>query len=91
MVILALSTAATIGQIIALIVIGLIVGALGRLVHPGPDPISLLTTAAIGVASLLIAGLLLPRAIGFLGYVVAILIAVGLVALVSNRRRRRLR
>lgn len=88
MLILALSTAATIGQIIVLIVIGLIVGALGRLVHPGPDPIGLLTTAAIGVASLLVAGLLLPRAIGFLGYVVAILIAVGLVALVSSRRRR---
>jgi uncharacterized membrane protein YeaQ/YmgE (transglycosylase-associated protein family) len=88
---LALSAAGTVVAVIVLIIAGLIVGALGRLIHPGPDPMGLIATAAIGVASLLIAGLLLPRAIGWLGYLVAVLIAVALVALVSGHRRRRAR
>jgi hypothetical protein len=28
-----------IGRVIGLIVVGLVVGGLGRLLHPGPDPI----------------------------------------------------
>jgi uncharacterized membrane protein YeaQ/YmgE (transglycosylase-associated protein family) len=86
-----LSATATIGAIIALIVVGLIVGALGRLIHPGRDPIGLLGTLVIGVASVLVVGLLLRGPIGFLGYVVAVAVALILVALVSRSRRRRVR
>jgi uncharacterized membrane protein YeaQ/YmgE (transglycosylase-associated protein family) len=68
-------------HIIGLILVGLVVGALGRLFHPGSDPIGLVMTTVIGVASLLIAGLLIG---GFLGFVVAIIIGVVLVALWSR-------
>jgi len=68
-------------HIIGLILVGLVVGALGRLFHPGSDPIGLVMTTVIGVASLLIAGLLIG---GFLGFVVAIIVGVALVALWSR-------
>ena len=47
-----------IGRIIGLILVGLIVGALGRLVHPGRDPMPIWLTIVIGVAAALIAGLI---------------------------------
>ena len=84
-----LSATVTVGEIVALVVVGLIVGALGRLIHPGHDPIGLLGTLVIGVASVLVVGLLLRGPIGFLGYVIAVAVAVLLVALVSRSRRRR--
>ena len=65
-------------HIIGLILIGLVVGALGRLFHPGRDKMGLLMTMVIGVASVLIAGLLIH---GFLGFVIAVVIGVVLVAL----------
>ncbi len=68
-------------HIIGLILIGLIIGYLGRLFHPGRDRMGLLMTALIGVASMLIAGLLVG---GFLGVIVAIVVAVVLVALWSR-------
>jgi len=68
-------------HIIGLILIGLLVGALGRLFHPGRDKIGILMTVAIGVASVLIAGMLIH---GFLGFIIAIVIGVLLVALWSR-------
>lgn len=68
-------------HIIGLILIGLVVGALGRLFHPGRDRMGLLMTMAIGVASVVIAGLLVG---GFLGFVVAVVVGVVLVALWSR-------
>jgi uncharacterized membrane protein YeaQ/YmgE (transglycosylase-associated protein family) len=44
--------------IIGLLVTGLIVGALGRLLLPGRDPMSMLQTIALGIAASLIAGLI---------------------------------
>jgi uncharacterized membrane protein YeaQ/YmgE (transglycosylase-associated protein family) len=74
-------------HIIGLILIGLLVGALGRLFHPGRDKMGLLMTMLIGVASVLIAGMLIG---GFLGFVIAVIIGVLLVAawsrLVEARR-----
>ena len=79
-------------HIIGLILIGLLVGALGRLFHRGQDPMGLLMTIVIGVASVLIAGLLIG---GLLGFILAIVIGVALVALwsrfVEPRRKSRLR
>jgi uncharacterized membrane protein YeaQ/YmgE (transglycosylase-associated protein family) len=68
-------------HIIGLIIVGLIVGALGRLFHPGRDKMGILMTMVIGVASVLIAGLLIH---GFLGFIIAIVIGVALVALWSR-------
>jgi uncharacterized membrane protein YeaQ/YmgE (transglycosylase-associated protein family) len=68
-------------HIIGLIIVGLLVGALGRLFHPGRDKMGLLMTMVIGVASVLIAGMLIG---GFLGFIVAVLIGVLLVALWSR-------
>ena len=39
-----------------LIIVGLIVGALGRALHPGKDPMGWILTLALGVVSLIIAG-----------------------------------
>ena len=68
-------------HIIGLIVVGLLVGALGRLFHRGRDRMGMLMTIAIGVASVLIAGLLIG---GFLGFVLAVIIGVVLVSLWSH-------
>jgi uncharacterized membrane protein YeaQ/YmgE (transglycosylase-associated protein family) len=73
-------------HIIGLIVVGLIVGALGRLFHPGRDAMGWITTGIIGVTSLLIAGLLIG---GWLGFVLAIVIGVVLVSLWSHFVERR--
>lgn len=48
-----------IGSIISAIVIGLIVGLLGRLIVPGRQNISLLMTVIIGIIASLIGGVLL--------------------------------
>jgi uncharacterized membrane protein YeaQ/YmgE (transglycosylase-associated protein family) len=44
--------------LIALVVGGLIVGALARLALPGPDPMSIPMTIVLGIAGSLIGGLL---------------------------------
>jgi uncharacterized membrane protein YeaQ/YmgE (transglycosylase-associated protein family) len=41
---------------IALIIVGAVVGALGRMFHPGRDPMGFIVTTLIGIASLVIAG-----------------------------------
>jgi uncharacterized membrane protein YeaQ/YmgE (transglycosylase-associated protein family) len=44
--------------LILLAVSGLIVGALGRLALPGPDPMSIAATIGIGIAGSFVAGLI---------------------------------
>jgi uncharacterized membrane protein YeaQ/YmgE (transglycosylase-associated protein family) len=65
-----------VGELIALIAVGLVVGALGRLLSPGRDPMGLVMTVLIGVASLLVAGFVFG---GILQWVVGIAVAVVLV------------
>jgi len=62
-----------------LIIVGLIVGALGRALHPGKDPLGWLLTLALGVVSLIIAGLIFSD--GVLAFVVGIVIAAVLLAI----------
>ena len=69
--------------IFGLIIAGLVVGALGRLFHPGRDPMGLLMTIGIGIASVIVAGILIGHH-GFWTFLVAVLIGVGLVALVGR-------
>ena len=47
-----------IGYLIALAVVGLVVGALARLALPGKDPMSIPATIGIGLAGSFIAGLI---------------------------------
>ena len=75
-----------IGRIIGLIVVGLVVGALGRLVHPGRDPMPIWLTIVIGLAAAIVAGLLIH---GVLGFILAVIIAAVLVALVGAGYRTR--
>ena len=67
---------------IALIIVGAIVGALGRLFHPGRDPMGFIVTTLIGIASLVIAGLIFDSAI--LEFIVGVIVAVVLVALIGR-------
>jgi uncharacterized membrane protein YeaQ/YmgE (transglycosylase-associated protein family) len=64
-----------------LIIVGAVVGALGRLLHPGSDPMGWIVTILLGIASLVVAGLILN---GFWQFVVGIIVAIVLVALVGR-------
>ena len=77
-----------IGEIIGLIVVGLIVGALGRLINPGRDPMGLLATLVIGVASMLIVGLIVESTLWsfVLGVIVAVILVSVYARLVGPRR-----
>jgi uncharacterized membrane protein YeaQ/YmgE (transglycosylase-associated protein family) len=75
--------------IIGLIIAGLVIGALGRLVHPGADPMPIWLTMLIGIAASLIAGLLIGN--GLIGFILAVIIAAVLVGVVGNMRRGRAR
>jgi uncharacterized membrane protein YeaQ/YmgE (transglycosylase-associated protein family) len=63
------------------IVVGAIVGALGRLLHPGKDPMGWLLTIAIGVISMVVAAAISG---GWLAFIIGVVIAVILVALVGR-------
>jgi uncharacterized membrane protein YeaQ/YmgE (transglycosylase-associated protein family) len=78
---------------ILLIVIGAVVGVLGRFLNPGADPMGLIMTVLLGIASLVVAGLIFD---GILQFVVGVIVAIILVSVVSrlwggNRGRRPLR
>ncbi len=68
------------------LIVGAVVGALGRLLHPGSDPMGLLLTIAIGVASLLVAALISS---GWLAFILGVIVAVILVWLVGRFSGRR--
>lgn len=58
-----------------LIIVGAIVGALGRLLNPGSDPMGWIITILLGIASLVIAGLIFDGALQFIvGVIVAIVL-----------------
>ena len=74
----------------ALIVSGLVIGALGRLAIPGRNPMGILMTIAVGIGGSLAGGLV----VRFLGlgqgaaFIASVLCAAGLVYLVSGQQRR---
>jgi uncharacterized membrane protein YeaQ/YmgE (transglycosylase-associated protein family) len=69
---------------ILLIIVGAIVGALGRLVHPGRDPMGFIVTTIIGIASLLIAGAIFHHHHHIWAFVVGVIIAAILVAIIGR-------
>ena len=72
---------------ILLIIVGAVVGALGRLFHPGSDPMGWILTILIGIASLVVAGLIFEN--DALKFIVGVVVAVILVALVGRAFRGR--
>jgi uncharacterized membrane protein YeaQ/YmgE (transglycosylase-associated protein family) len=72
----------SIGEVIGLIIVGLVVGALGRLIHPGRDPMGILMTIVIGIASTLLVFWLVGG--GVLGWILAVVVAIVLVAIWSR-------
>jgi uncharacterized membrane protein YeaQ/YmgE (transglycosylase-associated protein family) len=63
------------------IIVGAIVGFLGRLIHPGRDAMGFLLTVAIGVVSMLIAAIISS---GWWAFIIGVIIAAVLVALVGR-------
>lgn len=75
------------GFVLSLVITGLVIGGLGRLVVPGPNPMSLWLTLAVGIVGAFVGGVITAIIGG--GIVVAvvleILVAAGLVVLISRR------
>ncbi len=67
------------------IIVGAVVGALGRLLHPGRDPMGWLLTIGIGIVSMLVAALISS---GWLAFIIGVIIAIILVALVGRMASR---
>ena len=63
------------------ILVGALVGALGRLIHPGRDPMGWLLTIAIGVVSMIIAAAISG---GWLAFIIGVIVAALLVMLISR-------
>jgi uncharacterized membrane protein YeaQ/YmgE (transglycosylase-associated protein family) len=85
-----------IGVIISAIVVGAIIGALGRLVVPGRQNISIWLTIAIGIVAALVGGLIAQalgvgntKGIDWIKLIIQIALAAIGVALVAGRARSR--
>jgi uncharacterized membrane protein YeaQ/YmgE (transglycosylase-associated protein family) len=75
--------------IVLLAFTGLIVGGLGRLALPGPDPMGLWATIGLGLLASLIAGLLMAALTGDRNggsFIVSVIVATLLVYLVRRSR-----
>ena len=74
--------------ILGLILSGLIIGALGRLAVPGPNPMSIGMTILVGIGGSLIGGLIGQVLFGRPGgLILAVLCTAGIVYLMSRRSR----
>jgi len=78
-----------IGYLISLVIVGFIVGGLGRLVVPGPNPIGAGRTLGVGLIGAFVGGLVGGLlGIGVFAIIFEVAISAGLVYLVSGRSRR---
>jgi uncharacterized membrane protein YeaQ/YmgE (transglycosylase-associated protein family) len=71
--------------VISLLIGGLIIGALGRLVVPGPNPMGILATIAVGILGSLLGGLVGREVFGWryrYSGVAAFVLAIGFTALI---------
>jgi uncharacterized membrane protein YeaQ/YmgE (transglycosylase-associated protein family) len=79
-----------IGYLLSLVITGLIVGALGRLAIPGPNPMSIGMTILVGIGGAFIGGIVayaLGTGVGF-AFILEVLAAAGIVYLMQRRPRR---
>jgi uncharacterized membrane protein YeaQ/YmgE (transglycosylase-associated protein family) len=76
--------------IILLAITGLIVGALGRLALPGPDPMGIGQTILVGIGGSLIAGIVGRLLFGGRGggFLLAVVCSLGIVYLIRRSRER---
>jgi uncharacterized membrane protein YeaQ/YmgE (transglycosylase-associated protein family) len=76
-----------ISLLISLVITGLIVGALGRLAIPGPNPMSIGLTIAVGIGGAFIGGFIafLLGARLYIAFVLEVLAAAGIVYLMQRR------
>jgi uncharacterized membrane protein YeaQ/YmgE (transglycosylase-associated protein family) len=67
-------------------IVGIIVGALGRLAIPGPNPMSIGITILVGIGGAVVGGIV-AYALGApgLGFILAIVAAAGIVYLMQRR------
>jgi len=75
--------------IIAMIIIGLIAGAIAKLIMPGRDPGGIIVTILLGIAGSLIGGFLFGGSdgrVGIIGSIVGALILLGIYRLIVGRR-----
>ncbi len=63
------------------IIVGAIVGALGRLVHPGRDAMGWLLTIAVGIVAMIIAAAISS---GWIAFVIGVIVAALLVMLIGR-------
>ena len=81
-----------VGQIIGLIVVGLIIGALARLIRPGKQHMSILATLLLGVVGAIIGGVIGGLIndktnifeLNVLGFIIAVIAAVLLVGVAEG-------
>jgi uncharacterized membrane protein YeaQ/YmgE (transglycosylase-associated protein family) len=77
-------------KLLWLALVGLLIGALARLLVPGQQQIGLLATALFGIGGSLIGGVI-ADALNFgsvLGFLTAVVVAAGLILLVDGMQRR---
>lgn len=80
-----------IGYLVSLAIIGLIIGALGRLVVPGRNPIGTGRTILVGIAGAVVGALIGALLhLGFFSLLLEVGISAGLVRLISGRGRKQL-
>jgi len=80
--------------IIAMIVIGFVVGVIARLLKPGPDSMGFIFTTLLGIAGAVIAGFLgrilglyeVNQPVGFIASVVGAMLLLFIIQGVFNRR-----
>lgn len=85
-------------QIIGLLVVGLIIGALARLIKPGRQRLGILATLLLGVAGALIGGIVASligsgdifelNIIGFIVAVIAAVLLIGVAEGMSSKSKR---
>ena len=75
-------------EIIVLILLGLVIGALARLALPGPDPMGIGETILVGIAGSLISGLIVRLVFDRVGwsFLIAVLVSTGIVYLIRRSR-----
>ncbi|MGB2711577.1 MAG: hypothetical protein WBC33_08665 [Conexibacter sp.] len=77
-----------IAYLLVLALVGLVVGALARLALPGPDPISIPATIALGLAGTFAAGLLMRLVFDADGAGIVVSVGVATLILWAIRRSR---
>ena len=76
-------------SIIDMIIIGLIAGAIAKLIMPGRDPGGIIVTILLGIAGSLLGGFLFGGSdgrVGIIGSIVGALILLGIYRLIVGRR-----